>query len=306
MKPLLLILLLTSSLCAMSAKPKVYQDYHILGLDTNKRALTAKDIEKAMIKGGLTVIENNDMTALVNQEATKVSYDSYHTISYFHKDISSKLVEKIGHMGMFYPASLSVYKKKSDPYLWVSFLSARTYGKILKLREKEMLLAKLDTTILSSMLTLSKMPRFFRVGSSQQRERKTISLQSIKVPKNVDVQKLQKSIFSQLQMGLKKQDIKIKSQTDIKKELTGYDFYQTFSLSRDKVVQTLSQSYPETGAYTPFTLIVYKRKNTPHVIFAHPDVANIIDSSNIVEEKSLRLLNAFEADLESFLKTIKQ
>ena len=305
MRQLLLTILFTSALLAMSAKPKVYQDYHILGLDSTKKALNAKDIEKALIKGGLTIIENRDLTRLVNESSKKIDYDTYHTISYFHKEASSQLVEKIGHMGMFYPASMAIYKKKSDPYLWISFLSARTYGKILQLKEKEMLLAKLDTTILSSILTLSKMPRFFRVGSSQQRERKTISLQTLKVDKKIDTLKVQKSLFSQVEKGLKKQEIKIRHKMDIKKELKGYDFYRTYSLSRDKVVQTVSRTYPETGAYTPFTLIIYKKKDTPYVIFAHPDVANIIDSSNIVEEKSLRLLNQFQTDLESFLQKIR-
>lgn len=305
MRQLLLTIFFTSSLLAMSAKPKVYQDYHILGLDTTKKALTAKDIEKALTQGGLSVIENRDITDLVNKSKTEVAYDSYHTISYYHTELSSALVNKITHMGMFYPASMAVYKKKSDPYLWISFLSARTYGKILKLREKEMLLARLDTTILSSILTLTKMPRFFRVGSSQQRERKTISLQSLKVTKNINKTELQKSLFSQLEMGLKKQEIQIRDKIDIDKTLKGYDFYRTYSLSRDKIVQTVSHSYPETGAYTPFTLVIYKKKNSPYVIFAHPDVANIIDSSNIIKEKSLKLLNQFQTDLEQFLKEIK-
>ncbi len=302
MKFILYFFMFSTLLFAMSGKPTIYQDFHILGMDTGKKATTVVDIENALTKAGISVVGTKDLLGLIKKNSK--DFESYHIITYYHKELSHQILETIDYMAMFHPANMVVYKKKDDPYLWVAFISSRTYGKILNLREKELSLANLDRKILSSMLTVSKMPRFFRVGSSQQRKRQTMSLQNMKVAKSSDIKKVEKSIHQQLNSSFKKLGVTIEHVYDIK-EKKDYDFYKSYSLNRDKIIQMVSPLYPESGTYTPFSLIVYKKKGSQNVFFLHPDVANIIDSSNIVDENSLKLLNQFQIDINGLLKKIK-
>jgi len=308
MKQLLLIIFISSSLFAMSAKPKVYQDYHIVGFDTSKEKVTRKDITNSLSKAGLEILQINDMNALFVKNNRKNDFQSYHVLSYIHKDISNKLIKNNPKAGMFYPSGMAIYQKKNDHYLWVAFLSSRTHSKILKLKKREMLLAKLDRTVLSALLPLAKRPRFLQVGSSLQRERKTINHFRIASSKKISI----KSLLPKLTKGFHKLGYQTSSPLDINKNLKGdsqssdFDFYYSYALSQPDVLYSTTKLHPEVGAFTPTTLIVYKKKSEDSTHIIYPDIANAIDSSNIVETVNLRVLSKMQGALDNFISKLSQ
>lgn len=306
MKQLLLLLCITHSLFAMSAKPKVYQDYHIVGLDTSKQKVSLSNITNALSKVGIEILDTTDMNAHFLSHNKKSDFKSYHVLSYIHKDISTQLIKNNPKAGLFYPAGMAVYQKKDDPYLWVVFLSSRTHSKILKLKKREMLLAKLDRTVLSALLPLSKRPRFLQVGSSLQRERKTLNHFKFEIKKSLSIEK----ILAKLSKGFHKLDYELSSPLNINKHLkvsgkkSDYDFYYSFYLSKPDLLYVTSKLHPEVGAFTPLTLIVYKKKADSDTHIIYPDIANAIDSSNIAETVNLRALSKTQGALDDFISNI--
>jgi len=306
MKLLFSLFLISNVLFAMSAKPKVYQDYHIVGFDTTKELITKKMIVKALSKVGIKTINVQDMNTHFTKNNQRSSFKSYHSLTYIHKDISKKLVQNNPHMGLFYPSSMAIYQKKGDPFLWISFLSSRTHSKILKLTKREMLLAKLDQTILSALLPLAKRPRFYQIGSSLQRERKTLHHLSF-TPK-ISTSALVQNLFE----GLSKLGFDKPTPVNINKELatdedrSTFKFYYGYLLSKPNLLYTLTELHPEVGAFLPMSLVVYQKKGEKSVHIIYQDVANIIDSSNILQTENLRALSKMQGALDTYIaKTVK-
>jgi len=40
-----------------------------------------------------------------------------------------------------------------------------------------------------------------------------------------------------------------------------YDFYDTYSIIRFNVIYPVSKNHPDAGAYAPFSLVIYKKKD---------------------------------------------
>lgn len=281
------LLFLSLSLWAMSAKPKIYQDYHILAVNTDKENVSALDIKKALTTHGFTV------SALTS--VTSKHYKSYHILNFVDEEISSKIMEKLPQAALFHPMGMAIYQKKNDPYLWMAFLSSRTHSKVLNLRGGMNAFGLYDRKVIAALLTTIKQARFKQHNSSQKRIVKKLDI--YKQTSSVDG----KEVLSKLQKKLKAKDFIVEEVRDIPASKQ-YDYFKQIIFHEAKTLQTLIEHNPEAGAFFPSTIIVYKNKHSSQASMMHIDTGNIIDSSNVQSTPSLRALVRRQALIDKILK----
>ena len=287
----------------MSAKPKIYQDFHVTGLKTTEQAMTPQMIEKTLTDAGITVISNEDLNEAFTKSYKRSDFKVYSIITYYHKEISKKLLTLYPNMGLFYPSRLVVFQKKNDPILWVALVSSRTMGKILTLKKREKLLADLDRSVLRPIIKTIKKPRFNQINSSQLRQLRPLILhqKELKDDKNIAF------IEARLKKAITTSSFQLKNVMNLNKTLgkeTPYDFYKSYQLRNVKTLFTKSTLYPESAAHTPYHLILYKKKGSRYLTVTQIDTAHLIDSSDITDTASLKALIGDQKELDDLLKKV--
>ncbi len=295
------ILLLSTLLFGMSAKPKIYQDFHITGLKTTEQTMSPEMIAQTLTQAGVSVISTEDLNTLFIDRYKKSDFKHYFLITCYMKDISNQLLKKHPNMGIFYPTRVVVFQKKEDPVLWVALLSSRTMGKVLTLKHREKLLADYDRAILQPIIASMKKSRFKQVNSSQQRELRKLLIHT----KEVHSLDQLTSIEQRLKAYLPKTSFQLMHIMDLNQLLgkeSPYAFYKSYQMRNIKTLYTKSALYPESAAHTPLHLVIYKKKTSPIMTITQMDTAHVIDSSDITETASLRALSKDQKEMEDLIK----
>jgi uncharacterized protein (DUF302 family) len=81
-----------------------------------------------------------------------------------------------------------------------------------------------------------------------------------------------------------------------------YNFYDTYSICKLKVIYTVAQSRPAASAFAPCTTIVYKKKGEDKIILAFPAVYNWLSSADIDDKEAKAILMKAQEDFEAILK----
>lgn len=95
---------------------------------------------------------------------------------------------------------------------------------------------------------------------------------------------------------------------DLNKELTKegtvespYDFYDTYSVCKLKVIYTVAKSRPEASAFAPCTTMVYKKKDEDKIVVGFPAVYNWLSSAKIKDKEAEAVIMKAQTDFESIL-----
>jgi len=307
MKQLLLLTLFTlSTLFALETNPS---DYIIIGVDTSTQKLTPKDIEKALIDAGIDIADNRDMNTPFLKQFNHSDFKVYNLLTYLHKDISTQLIKGHSLSGLFYPASMSIYQKKGDPILWVSFLTASTQSRISGFSKENKEFKKLEEITKRSIVKLFKKPLYNRVTPSKAKDFPAISMHKSTLEVDDDVEEIKCEVEILLEDAIAPLGFVMANFSDVNYVLTKeesiestFDFYSSYSICKLKVIYNVAKNHPEAGAYAPCTLIMYKEKKSSDIIIAHPSVENWIHSSNITEKASIDVLHQAQKEMKDVMQ----
>jgi uncharacterized protein (DUF302 family) len=269
--------------------------------------MTPQMIEKTLKDAGITVLSNEDLNKEFMTIYNKSDFKVYSLITYYHKELSAKLLKANPNMGLFYPTRLIVFQKKEDPILWVALISSRTMGKVLNLKKRETLLAELladyDRSILRPIIKSMKKSRFNQINSSQLRQVRTLNLHQKEAKGNQAIAKIE----AKLKKRIAASNFELKNVMNLNKTLgkeSPYDFYKSYQLRNLKTLFTKSSLYPESAAHAPYQLVIYKKKGSRYVTMTQVDTAHVIDSSDITDTASLKALIRDQKEIDDLLKGI--
>ena len=70
-------------------------------------------------------------------------------------------------------------------------------------------------------------------------------------------------------------------------EHTDYDFFDTYSIIRFNAIFPVSKEHPDAGAFAPFSVVMYKKKDEEMMHIAFPSIDNWISDLDITDQKSV-------------------
>ena len=88
-----------------------------------------------------------------------------------------------------------------------------------------------------------------------------------------------------------------------KGQVSPFDFYDTYSICKLKVIYTVAQTRPEAAAFAPCTLMVYKKKDTDEIVMGFPAVYNWMSSAKVSNPEAKEVLKQAQKDFEEVLKS---
>ncbi|MCX6051101.1 MAG: hypothetical protein NTZ60_01190 [Campylobacterales bacterium] len=253
------------------------------------------------------------MNSIFEKRYNHIHHKSYNLAIFNNNKLILKLIKKYPSIGLITPLSMSIYSNDAKKTINISTLSLTGMARITKIPATDPDLieyAKLVDGALhkalpngkyeplkhavkpsNKPLTTEFTTEFALVGGATYADAKQAFEEEFEGELGPVGFLIPKSY--KLQEGLLKEN----GQND-------YDFYDIYSIIRFNAIYPVSKNHPDAGAFAPFSLAIYKKKdeNTVHVVF--PSVDNWIDDLDITDEESVKAVRETHGMIENILKEL--
>jgi len=82
-----------------------------------------------------------------------------------------------------------------------------------------------------------------------------------------------------------------------------FDFYDTYSICKLKVIYNVAKTRPQAAAFAPCTMMLYKQKGSNKIVMGFPSVYNWMSSARVEDANAKKELMKAQKDFENILKS---
>lgn len=281
-------------------------DLRIFSVQNADGKMNATVVEKALEGNGFVISSNTDMNGPFLKQFGKSDFTQFNLLTVFHKNLTDSLVRAHTDAGIFIPMGFGIYQRNNDKTFYVSVLTADAMKKIagfdapeFALIEKEVL-AALKKALPGAKMTMSE-PALPAKGPLLTRYVKPTDAASWESDKG--------GTEMMIEEGLKPSGFILSNFTDynlyVNEDVapSPFDFYDTYSICKLKVINTVANTRPEAGTFAPCSLMVYKVKGSNEIVMGFPSVYNWISSAHITDPEGIAVLIQAQKDFEEVLKS---
>lgn len=278
-------------------------DLHLFSVPNANGKLNASVVEKALEANGFVISANTEMNEPFKKQFGQSDFAVFNLLTAFHKNYSAALVKAHPDAGIFVPMGFGVYQRSNEKELHVSVLTASAMSKIAGFKSKEFGL--IEKEILA---TLKKALPGAKLAQSETSLPSTGPLLSryVKASSKASWSADKEEMEMMIEDGLKPAGFVMSNFTDynfVLGEESPFDFYDTYSICKLKVIYTAAKSRPEAAAFAPCTLMVYKKKDTDEIVMGFPGVYNWMSSARVSDPEAKAALKQAQSDFEAVLQS---
>lgn len=281
-------------------------DLRIFSISNADGKINAKVIEKTLEAKGFVIAGNTDMNGPFIKQFGKSDFTQFNLLTFFHKTLTESMLRSHPDGGIFTPMGFGIYQRNGDKEFHVSVLTAQAMTKIagfdapeFALIEKEVL-SVLNTALPGAKIVMSDiaLPAEGTLLTRYTRPTSTATWESDKGGTEMLIEE-----------GLKPSGFILSNFMDynlfVNEDVTPspFDFYDTYSICKLKVIQTVAKTRPEAGAFAPCTLMVYKKKGSDEMVMGFPGVYNWLSSAHVTDPEGKAVLLQAQKDFEEVLKS---
>lgn len=284
-------------------------DLRIFSISNPDGKMNAKIIEKALEDSGFVITANTDMNGPFIKQFGQSDFAQFNLLTVFHKTLTESMVRAHPDAGVFIPMGFGIYQRSGDKTFYVSVLTADAMKKIagfdapeFALIEKS-ILATFKKVLPSAKITMSKtaLPPQGALKTRYVRATDAASWSSDKG-----------TIEMMFEEGMKPFGFVLSNFMDynlyVNEDVTPspFDFYDTYSICKLKVIYTVAKTRPEAGAFAPCSMMVYKKKDSNEIVMGFPGVYNWMSSAHVTDADAKAALLQAQKDFEEVLKTVTE
>ena len=282
------------------------QNIQIFSVDNSKGLLSAKSVEKAFNESELFVDVNNDMNSIFSKRYGKVYHKNYNLAIFTNKAIISKLMKKYPTIGLITPLSMSIYEDTKNKTINITTLSLAGMAKVTNIPATDkdlMAYAKLVDNALHKALANGT---FLNVDHNI----KTSKILTTEFTTEFELE--DGDSYADAKDGFKEEfegelgSVGFLIPKSYKYEHEDYDFFDTYSMIRFNAIYPVYQKHPDAGAYAPFSLVIYKKKDDKTVHIAFPSIDNWIANLDITDEKTVKAVNDTQEKIKTILEELTE
>ena len=300
-----IIILVAAFLCTVALHAK--GDLNIFSVDNSKGKITSDTIAKALNANGFTVDLVSKMNTPFKKQFKQTDFKIFTLMTVHDNKYSKELILKYPKSGALTPMGVGIYQKMGDNTLHVSVLTADAQKKILGI----------NTKILDHIQT--DMTKALNIALPNAKQ--TTSEDSLKDAHNLvttyeldldgeDWEDAKDEFEMNLEESFKPYGFVTASTLDLSflddRMDNVYDFYDTYSICKLKVIYTVAKSRPEAAAFAPCTTMVYKKKGEDKIVVGFPSVYNWLSSARVKDKAAKKELLKAQHDFEAILKDVTE
>ncbi len=282
------------------------QNLQIFSVDNAKGAINAKSIEKAFNDSGVVVDVNNDMNSIFSKRYGKVHHKNYNLAIFTNAKMVSKLMKKYPSIGLITPLSMSIYEDAAKNTINISTLSLAGMARVTKIPATDPDLIEYAKSVDAALHKALPNGAYLSVNHN------TKSLKPLTTEFTIEFE---------LEDGDTYVDAKDSFKEEFESELgpvgflipksytlqhDDYDFFDTYSIIRFNAIYPVSKNHPDAGAYAPFSVVIYKKKDEDAAHIAFPSIDNWISDLDITEEATVKAVNETHGMVKTILEELTE
>ena len=268
------------------------QNIQIFSLDNSNGKINAKSIEKAFNESGVTVDVNNDMNSIFSKRYGNIHHKNYN-LAIFHDEKSIlNLMKKYPSIGLITPLSMSIYSDDTKNTINISTSSLNGMSRITKIPVTNTDLIAYAKSVDTALHKALPNGAYIAVNHDIKPKDKSLTTDF-----SFELELEDGTTYSEL-----KEDFKAEFEGELgpvgylvpksyKFQHDDYDFFDTYSIIRFNAIYPVSKKHPDAGAYAPFSLVMYKKKDNDTVHIQFPSINNWINDLGIKEEETIKAVN---------------
>jgi uncharacterized protein (DUF302 family) len=288
MKNIVKVLINTVFIMSVSINANEAQNLQIFSADNAKGLLSAKSIEKAFNDSGLVVDVNNDMNSIFSKRYGKVHHKNYNLAIFTNPKSVASLMKKFPKIGMITPLSMSIYEDNATKTINIATLSLAGMARVTDVPTKNPDLIEYAKSVDAALHAALPNGAYLSVAHNTKvttplTTEFTIELEVEDGETYVDAKD---SFKEELESELGPVGFLIPKSYTLKDD--AYDFFDTYSIIRFNAIYPVSKDHPEAGAYAPFSLVIYKKKDEKEAHIAFPSISNWISDLDITDKEAVK------------------
>lgn len=278
-------------------------DLHLFSVPNVDGKLNASVIEKALEANGFVISANSEMNGPFMKQFEQSDFAQFNLLTAYHKVHAESLVKAHPDAGIFVPMGFGIYQRSGDKNFHVSILTAKSMEKIAGFKATEFALIEKE-----AIATLKKALPGVKMSVSETSlpaEGKLLS-RYVKASSNESWKSDKEETEMMIEDGLKPAGFVMSNFTDYNfalGEKSPFDFYDTYSICKLKVIYTVAKTRPEAAAFAPCTLMVYKKKGANEIVMGFPGVYNWMSSARVSDPDGKAALLQAQKDFEAVLQS---
>ncbi|MEA3371234.1 MAG: DUF302 domain-containing protein [Campylobacterota bacterium] len=302
-----IVALAVAFVCAVSLQAK--GDLHLFEVDNKAGKITTLMIEEAFTNNGYSLGVNSEMNGPFQKQFQKTTFKIFTLLTVYHTKLSKDLVKAYPQAGVTVPMGVGIYQAKGEDTLHVSILTADAQAKILGSDDK--ILKQIESATLKVMKDLFPNAKHSLSEDSLKESRQLVTRYELDLD-GEDWEEMKEETEMNLESGFEPLGFVMPGFIDYNEELTEdgaespFDFYDTYSICKLKVIYTVALTRPEASAFAPCTVMVYKKKDEDKIVMGFPAVYNWMSSAQVQDKEAHAVLMKAQEDFESILIDITE
>jgi uncharacterized protein (DUF302 family) len=279
------------------------QNLQVFSVENKNGAIDAKTIEKAFTDAGLKVDVNNDMNSIFSKRYDNVHHKKYNLAIFTNDKLLKKLMSKYPSIGLITPLTMSIYVDAKDN-INVSTLSLHGMSRITKIP-----LANPDLVAYSKLVDAAlhkAMPngKYLSVNHGSSKALVTEFTTEFESTDGDSYEDAKESFKEEFEAEISPVGFLIPNSYVF--EHDAYDFFDTYSIIRFNAIYPVSKNHPDAGAYAPFSVVIYKKKDDETVHIAYPSIENWIGDLDIKEEDTTKAVQQTQDLIKKILNELTE
>ena len=307
MKKIILVIVAILSVVSLYADG----DLHLFKVNNKDGKITPTMIEEAFSKNGFSIGVNSEMNKPFNSQFKSTSFKVFTLLTIYHTELSKQLVQVHPSTGVFVPMGVGIYQSLGEDTLHVSVLTAEAQAKIANVSDLT-LLKKIEREVLVTLNELLPDAKYSLSADSLKESRALITQYELEL-EGEDWEEAKDEFEMNLEAGFEPLGFVMPGFVDFNEEMTQegtvssvFDFYDTYSICKLKVIYAVSKTRPEASAFAPCTVMIYKKKDEDKIVVGFPAVYNWMSSTHVENKEAKETLMKAQNDFESILKDITE
>ena len=281
------------------------QNLQIFSVDNSNAKINAKSIEAAFNASGVTVDVNNDMNSIFSKRYGNVHHKQYNLAIFTNSESVKKLMDKYPSIGLITPLSMSIYSGE-DKSINIATLSLAGMSRITNIPADDADLVAYSKLVDGALHKALANGEYLSVKHSENTNDELVTAFEVEV-------ELDKGVtYKEFKEGFKKEFEAEISPVGflVPKSYTvahaDYDFFDTYSIIRFNAIFPVSKNHPDAGAYAPFSLVIYKKKDEDTMHVAFPSIDNWIKDLDITDKEAIKAVEETQNMMKEILEGLTE
>ncbi len=306
MRVLVMLCLIMGMLIAgdLGSSKQKHGDFHIFTIDNKDAKISPEIIVEALKSDGFFIGENANIQSELLHIYKDDNFKIYNNISFYHKDIMVRLLNKQADAGILVPMGMLVYQDLGEDSLHIVLTRAKMQARLIGANPVE--LQELEARVLKVITTLLPTARHSYNEARKFQEKEFLTKYTLEL-KEADFEDVKEELEEEFEEKFTKAGFAMPSYFDLRADLgenSMYDFYVTYAICKIDVLRIVVKVEPEAAVLGPCTTMIYKKKNENKIVMAFASMYNWLSSANIEDKAAVDGLLETQRVYENILKDV--